>query len=429
MTTKSAAVDWKVVAKLLGGGALVGGGVGAATSYMRHLDALKHEVEHQNPESQDDDILYIDLPRHRLSKKASDDSSSGGTFAMGGLASLLGAYLAYNTVRGRYNKSRKKDLQKSLDSAQHVYVDNLSQAKQAGFPLLSQVSGGFGLATLLTALGTAVVANRALGKQFPAVKRPGAEAPRRIVVRSPDDAEETVKDNGKNSPDAKEAMLRTVLQLKTAAFNFHDVVSAVAAGRCDEVFSTCQDLSPMAVFDVCKGASLTKQSAVNTNLAITWLCTEPMVSAALEPCMGAAFHDGLNADAKQAGITRLAQVQPEAVQWHLYKLAEASTSLVRQSIFSRIAQPGMDKLALELSDITTAGAIRNLLMHNADQEGEAGQGSAAVQRTTSKDSTDLDQKNGHPVTGPQVEVSGPEAEEFLAKFGPELTAALQRPAH
>lgn len=421
MSTKQAAIDWKTVATLFGGGALVGAGAGAVTSYIRHLDALKREAQAQRDTSQDDDVLYINV--NGKPKQASDDSASGATFATGTLGSMLGAWLAYNGVRGRYNAQRKQDLQQQLDEAQRLYVDKLqtSNPKQASFPALSVGSGTVGLATLLTMLGTAAVANRALTKQFPTTKSPDRNRPKRIVLqRTPKETtvpEEVVEElPEKNSPDAKESMLRFALRSETkeSAYNWSDVVSAVAQGRGPELDNLCSQGFTDAIFDVCRGASQLKTSNVNRQLALSWLAHDPKLATALEPYMAASV-----LDATTNSFAKLASGLSPEMEFHAVKLAEAASQVDRAWLLRGIEPLNQwNKQALMETEMATAKALQGLLQDNQPTAPEADeleplrdQGSIVGKSQDSKDQ-------------PTLEVRDEEAKAFLAKYGPQLQAAL-----
>lgn len=278
MQTKSADIDWSLVLKMLAGGALTGGGLAAATSAFRHIDSLQHKVKRQQDTSQDDDILYLNLPP----KKA---SANAATFATGGLAGILGTYLAYNLVRGQVQKMRKKELQKELDQSQQVYLGGLTkQASQ--FPVVSKVVGTGYLAALMAALGSAVITNRVLQKQFPAIKPPNRDKPRKIVLRTGKE-EAAVEAPDKVTPDMVEGMMHTHLQQTKAASEsgFADLVAAAAQGRCNEIYNNSWDLDLM--FDTVKGARFTKVSSFHERLAVTWLSNQPQISAAITPLLAA----------------------------------------------------------------------------------------------------------------------------------------------
>lgn len=416
-------VDWKTIAKLFGGGALVGGGAGAITSYMRHMDALQHELAAQNNTEDDDDVLYVDVNKKPTQKRASADATSGSTFALGSLGALLGAWVAYNGVRKHYNNARHKDLQGQLDEAQHLYVNNLQESvdpKQASFPALSVGSGTVGLAALLTMLGTAAVANRALNKQFPALKHPDRDKPKRIVVRTREEApaaspeavpEEAVEDT---SPEGREAMLRTALLAPTksaSAFNWDDVVAATAQGRGAELIELCQNGLGDSVFDVCRGASEIKTSSLNRNLAVTWLATEPLVSRTLEPAMAATI-----AELGGPSLFKLASGLSPSASHHAVRLAELSTELVRQRSMSALRLPEI-KQAFVPDELMAARALQRLL---SDKEAPEEDDLEPLRNRASVQGKSKDSHEAEPL----LEVHGKDAEKFLARYGPSLQAAL-----
>lgn len=426
------AVDWGTVAKLFGGGALLGGGAGAVTSYLRHMEALKHDLAKQTDTSEDDDVLYVELPADRMKKKAAQDETSGATFALGSLGALLGAMAAYNGVRRFYNGNRKKDLQAQLDAAQHLHVDKLQEVagKQASFPALSVASGTVGLTALLTALGTAAVANRTLNKQFPVVRPPDRDKPRRVVLRQKpaEAAEAEVPDEvppeaaADVTPDGREAMLRAVLQTpnKSAAYNWSDVVAAVAQGRGPEIEQLCMAGMPTAVFDVCQGASQVKTANVDNHLAVAWLAREPMVARALEPAMAAAVSELGGSDL----IKFAASLDPQ-VEQQLVKLAELGAQAVRCVSFRKVTLPAVKEAMVD--DLLAARMLQKMLAPGSAETGEGAAGGSddglePLRNQPSSKGTSTSSEDAPNM--PLLEVQDEEAQKFLAKHQADLQAAL-----
>jgi len=157
MNTKQAAVDWPTVLKLMGGGALLGGGTAAGATLVNYLSNLNQKAKRKADTARDDDILYLNLPAKRAS-----DANSSATLGFGGIGSLLGAVLAYKAVRGVYGNMRRKQLQKELDAAQNTYLGGLSQSAQMDKSAANRLVGGAYVAGLLTILGSAIMANKVL---------------------------------------------------------------------------------------------------------------------------------------------------------------------------------------------------------------------------------------------------------------------------
>ena len=374
---KQAAVDWMTVLKTLIGGGLLGGGVGAATGLARHLSNLNDKVKAQQDTSKDDDILYVNLPAKRAGK---EDRNTAGTFAMAGLAGLMGTYGAYNLVRDVYSKMRKRELQKEIDQSQQAYIGGLSGTKEASgqFSGITTGVGSAYLAGLLSILGSAIITNKILQKQFPAIKSPLRNRPRKIVIRqAPDEQgmDKTIPVEDA-SPEAMENVVRMNLENgKSASVNeLEDVVCAVANGRADELLDVLYSNSPDGVdtmLDLVKGAGFEKVSSVNRNLAITWICTDPVMSKALAPVV-AAEHYSWNPYCKMASF-----IDP-AFHDDLVGIAESVAAGVRKEAFAPLISKLPDQLVKKASEesifqspmvnrLLVADAIKRMILENPQQ--------------------------------------------------------------
>lgn len=435
-TTKQAGVDWPSVAKMLAGGALLGGGAGAAVTFLNHLKELQAAAK---PPS-DDDVMYLDLPAKqpkappmtRGYKRASDDTNTAPTFALSSLAGLVGSALAYNTVRDVYNRRRKRELEKSLDEAQHVHLGNLTQKAASQYSIPTKVIGTGYLGLLLTALGSAVVANKMLQKRFPEVKSPELGKPKRILIRTVDPkTNKPVQESPVEevSPDATEGVLRTQLaDTKMAAHNeLVSVVCAVAAGRGEELKNLIKAAGVEGMMAAVKGAELVKTSSVNRNLAATWLCHDPLMKAALSPMIAAEFF-------KSASWTF--DLLPKLEEFglkeaHLIGLVEASTQAVRANTL----EPVLTKMAsvkqaegVELSPLKTlffAGALKTIMDDVPEKEGIKEHELADDTASSDQSSTAVDtgRKHRH---GVDMYVSGDEAKQWVQRHAPELDQTLAR---
>ncbi len=362
MKKAASAVDWPTVLKYLAGGALVGTGTGAAVSAARYLKTLQDKARKQHDTSYDDDVAYINLPKQAtadvLLKSAA--ANTGSTFALSGLAALLGGYGAYSGVRSVYRKRRKKQLQAELDRAQQIHLETLQgQSKQADFSMLSKGVGSAYLALLLTALGGGVVTNKILQKQFPVVKSPNRGKPRKIVIRTA--GEETVEQPKSGvTPDALEGLTRTVMakQARAQISGLQDLVCAIAKGRADEIDRMFYSGGGVeGVFGIVKGASNTLPNPVACNMALTVLCSDPLYKYAFAPIIASEYYDMASHWCKLAGHV------DEEFKGDLYGLVEAFPHELRKSQFANLLPAGVKQAAsLDLMDPTMlAMALRQTL--------------------------------------------------------------------
>jgi len=437
---KEADIDWGTVMKLLAGGAVTGAGLGAGTSFLRYLKSLRDQAAVDS--SADDDTLYLDLPPRPEPVSGRRKWASTGTFAAGGLAGLLGTLLAYNAVRDVYQRSRKKQLQRELDSAQNVYVGGLSTqaglAKDASqFSPLSKGVGTLYLAAVLTALGSGVVANKLLQKHFPPIRNPNLGRPRKIVVRTKapgedptgEEDDETVTPQGGVTPDAVESLVRTNMSLpKTAhADGFTaDLVMAAAAGRCDEIRDNIAEFGLDAALDMIKGARHDDQSNVRKQLAVTWVCNDPLVSTAIEPVIASEFYDWA------PGFCKLASFVPEQYHVNLIGLTAASSAEVRAGIFKKLAAT-MPANFVKAADSTNMAAdmalskvLRSILGAGSTVDGLSYMMTAAdAGQHSNQQGSDMDtpgSQSNVPVSEdspmlPGVELTDDDAKKFWARYG------------
>ena len=196
---KQAGVDWPTVLKMLAGGAFLGSGIGAGTSYLNQLNNLKEDAA---PAEDDKNTLYINLPGQQANtppvkgtKKRASDENSALTYALGGAGAIGGTYMAYNVIRNAYQNARKRQLQKELDQAHQVYMGKLDDSARlekgaSQFPMLSKGVGMAYLALLAAGVGSGVVANKILDKQMPAIEPPERFEPKKIVIRTKDEPDE-----------------------------------------------------------------------------------------------------------------------------------------------------------------------------------------------------------------------------------------------
>lgn len=276
--------DKQQIARALVGGGLLGGGVGLVTSLVNHLKTMDRRAQAANATDGDDDVIYINVPKRKGVKVASDDPNKVSPLATTlVLAGVPTAALGANAlVRKLYSKFRQKQLQAELDAAQQLYIDDLAQ-KSANTEGRGLVGGGGAImavpaAALLVALTSGVLSHKVLDKQFPAVQSPRKARPRRMVVREvePTTEEGMIKEQSVQADmaDAYEHLIRTVISHPESgpASGLLDLVKAAAAGRTEEILRASDD-SMETVFEVVKGAADTTD--FRKDLAIAWLAREP----------------------------------------------------------------------------------------------------------------------------------------------------------
>ncbi len=432
---KQAAVDWPTVLKLMGGGAALGTGVGAASTLVQYLSQLNNRSKKKRDTSLDDDVLYLNLPPKMAAIKSADnDRGTAATFAVGGLGSLMGAYLAYNLVRNQAAAVRRKQLQAELDNAQNSYMTGLSGVKSASqFSGVSKVVGSGYLAGLLTILGSAILTNKLLQKQFPSGRQERPTTPRKIVIRSAKPApgmEKEIPAMG-TTPDSMENLTRLNLAnpKSASAWGLTDFVAAIAQGRGAELKDLVITAGLDAAMDVTKGASAEPYSKLGENLAISWIANDPIVSTAIEPYMAAQFFNDSPTFAKAASaLLNSPDVDPEELD-ELIGLTDVVARETRKvafaSIIDKLDPVGLTKSAAARGfnplgeKLMVADAVGNLLerMREGDPNAPQHVDPRAPRRRTKA-----------PVRPPSYKVEDPEAERFLEQNKDLIDQALSAAA-
>lgn len=431
MKTKQAAVDWPTVLKLMGGGAALGTGVGAASTLVQYLNNLNMRAKKKRDTSLDDDVLYLNLPAAKEAsvKSADNDRGTAATFAFGGLGSLMGAYLAYNLVRSQAAKIRRQQLQGELDNAQNTYLTGLAGVKQASqFSGVSKVVGSGYLAGLLTILGSAILTNKILQRQFPSGREGRSTQPRKIVIRSQKPGMEKEIPAVGTSPDAMENLARLNLanQKSASAWGLTDLVAAVGQGRGAEIKEMVKTAGLDAAMEITKGASDEEYSRLGENLAISWLAHDPLMSEALAPYLAAQFHNDSPTFSKAAAaLLANPDVDPQELD-ELVGLTEVVAREVRKEAFANITtkfdQAGLIKTAARSvafnplgEKLMVADAVTSLLDRLRDGEVSLPERLPPVRRRK-------------PVRPPSFKVEDPEAAQFLEKNKDLIDQALSAAA-
>ena len=421
MTTKQAGVDWPSVLKMLAGGAFVGTGIGAGTSLINQLGNLRQESA---PEPEDKNTLYLNLPprpapaKSRRIKNASDQNSAA-TFALSGAGAIAGTYMAYNVIRNAYQNARKRQLAKELDSAHNVYLGKLSDSAELGksasqFPALSRGVGAAYLALLLTGVGSGIVANKVLNKQFPTIKEPERFGPKRIVIRSkaPDDDTSPGEDKEANT-DEIEGLLRYHMadEKRAAVSGFADLVAAAAQGRCQEIQDNIEDVDTL--MDLVKGASYDSVDPWKKNLAITWLAADPEISETLAPVLASEFADSC------PGLFKLACYITPKVGRKLTGLVKAAVAQTRQAVYVdtwkhvKKAETMFDRFIPEPAENLLLANFLKEMLTDKEKDAPAKPSSAVVQ------SPEVGQTQETP-----VQAEDDQAARFLMKHKDDLEKAL-----
>lgn len=368
--TKSAAVDFPTLLRMLAGGAAVGAGTGAVTTYLRHLKTLNERAKKHDDTAYDDDVLYLNLPAKRAA------ANSTGTYALGGISGLLGLYLGYNAVRSAYQRARKRQMQQELDQAQNVYVDALNQstsAKQAGqFSVGTKLVGGGQMAALLMLLGSAAVTNRILQKQFPPIKNPADTRMRKIVIRQRGSEDEPQPLTTGGDPDEVENLMHKHLENKRASQDsgMADLVAAIANGRGDEIRNNVVTYGVDMALDAVQGASQEKTSAVRNQLAVTYLARDPLLSNAFAPVLASFFYD----TAKGACV--LARNIPSDCLEELVGLTKASAWRRREKLCQQLGWQRSDEKSAgveaprPLKDLFIIGTLAHMFSNAGDEDEE-----------------------------------------------------------
>lgn len=343
-----------LISNYLIGGAALGGSGALLTSLLNYMKTLKEQAPLE-AEREDDDTLYVNVPKSPLAKKAAQgagasDLAAGGLALTGGLMATLGSYAA---VRKAYQAVKRKQLQEQLDQSQQIFLDQAAQeaeqSKRAGV-LQPQAGKPMGLAelgwsspvafALLSAIAAGALTNKALDKTFPQVKKPTNPGPKRVVVRkappAPVEEEEPEKVAFDKFPEQDhmdngvEYLIHLAMGSKSASeSDLVDIVHAVAQGRKDEFVQNMMQFGFDTAMDTIKGASENKLSTIERQLA-AGICVK---SAALNPVVT------LLAAAEYADMaprfTSIASLQNKEAQETLCKIASAIGAINRAEVFER----------------------------------------------------------------------------------------------
>jgi hypothetical protein len=265
-------------------GGSVGAGVGIGTSLANYFTYLRNKAKSQKSDSsQDDDILYVDVPHTKQAGVSSWIGAGGGMAIAGGTLSMVAANAL---VKSLYNKIKKRELQKDLDESQQMYWDAEAgpgvskSASMAGKPMSTpeMVAGTVPALTILAAVASGLVTNKALSHYFPARDAgldPIKDArPKQVKIRYTDDIAKQASDK-----ELASAMDFVVSSLhggfdKSASF-IPDLIHQTATGGLEEFLENVHTVGTSAALDLIKGASDYTVSDDDRYLAIATLNRHP----------------------------------------------------------------------------------------------------------------------------------------------------------
>jgi hypothetical protein len=289
--------DLDLIRNFLIGGAAAGGAAGLATSALNHAQTLTKE---QPSSADDDDTLYLNMPRNKQAV------IGGGLALAGGSLAALGSYAA---VRKIHQAIKKKRLQEQLDLAQRGYVGvveneaDFAKGATQGKPmsLFEALTSSAVAVPLLLALGSGVMTHKALSQAFPSPRKRLTTGPRRVVINKRED-EEPVKAAAYSSDDGMEFLLNLVLGTKEAHLSeLPDLVFALAQGREAELSSLSRAQGVDAMLSMTKGASLLPLDEKLRTMAISYAVKSAEFGPLIKVMAAAEFANAYPVFFKMAG--------------------------------------------------------------------------------------------------------------------------------
>ena len=432
------AVNFEKIAPLLGGGLLLGGGAGAAVALYKLMNRLNESRQKEVATNSDDDTLYLNVEQpdqEDLEKPAATGDTTSVDVLAGGVGGLLAAYLGYKGVDAIYNKVRQGRLQSELDEAQNIYLDRLSQSKQASMEKSAIGSGmdrmGAGMlgVPLLTAVGAALITNRIMSKANPKLKKPGKKSLRKIVVKSPpkknkpnkkekveEVAEEVPSEVPTEAPtqtDVSNEDVQNLLALSMGkSASMKDMISTIAAGNFDEFKSNFEDFGLFGAIDMSKGASLDCKASDNEKLdAILKLASDTLMQDSVALFGAAEFYDMGPTLCKNASF--LDENQSEA-------LIDFNREFLRDA-----RSNNFDKRA-------AATGVALALLQNSINDAESQDSDSGLQLGSSQDSSTIKERNDdepdlnpdESIDGIHLDANDENAKAFIEKYRDIIDAAL-----
>lgn len=345
-------LDWPTVGRYLLGGALVGGGTAAATSFVNYLRSLRQKQKALKDTDYDDDTLYVNLPAKQASTPPGAPTPqvpknlNKETLAASLLASILGGMGAYNLVRNVYVDRRKREAQRDLDEAQVLYLDKLGQGRGMGLKQASPEQGNFdwtdkavaipAVALGLFGIGSAAATNAILSNYFPGFEKAKLQRPRRVVIRRAPMYQQREKRAPLESDEITQAEIEALMRTKAASNTpgiLDGMISAVAQGRLEDVKQAIESSGIEEALNLVEGAQKVATNRFDRDIAITVIASDPLVSNAVLPYVAADARDMMPHYCKLAA-------QPEMAPYleDLRGMAEAVSELGRQQAWTPVAE-------------------------------------------------------------------------------------------
>lgn len=349
----------RLLKKYLTGGAALGVGAGLGTSLINYLKTLKEENDAAADTSHDDDTLYLTLanPKPQMAQPGKSASIGGGLALAGGAAAGIGSYAL---VRKLYQNFKKKRLQQQLDDAQSAFIDIANEEADSLSGKMASATGGKPMGmletataapvafTILAALASGALTNRALDKAFPVPRKPTQTGPKKIVLRKKQDPSfyESIEDEGDEkqastkeaaydnldadsiADDGLEFLIHTVLgNTKVAAqSDLFDLVGAVTGGRHEEFCKTAATYGIEAGLASIKGAYAPAEYTRRV-LGVSRAVKSAFVRPTLEVLAAAEY-----ADMAPFFVKAAAALPPEQ-QDLLCKIGSVLGAILRQEVF------------------------------------------------------------------------------------------------
>ena len=246
---------------------------------VKHIQQLQRVANAQKGTSRDDHIVRLQIapPTDAIEKSAGEDPDNMWNAAAAILAAVSGGTLGIAAVKKLQESFRKKELQQMIDRNQNMILRTKQDERliRVGEDPLHGVikdatswldeysvpSKGFGAAatvTLLTALASAVLANKVLKQQFPAAKP--AKKPLMVRIEG-------------TQPNAMEGALR--MSMEKEASDTRALVDAYASGQRAGLLSTLEQAGVDAMLDLAKSASA-EPSEFKRTLACHLISRDPL---------------------------------------------------------------------------------------------------------------------------------------------------------
>jgi hypothetical protein len=274
--------DKQLITKFLLGGAGLGAATAGTAALIDYVKYLNQKAKMENdPNSLDDDTIYIDKTIPGVNKSA---SLNAGLAVAGGLGAGVASYVALSKL---YQILKKKQLQKDLDEAQSIYTDTVTKTASEGKPVSQSellMSGAPVGALILAALASGAITYQSLRKQFPSIADSRKEnlkrkammdtSPSRVETRYVDEEGNPIKmasTQGLTERDYELGMAFAGFMAKQANDDnplLDSLYAAVIAGRYNDLCDVVAYQDTQAIIDMTKSAGDLSDELNNDGLAI-----------------------------------------------------------------------------------------------------------------------------------------------------------------